>query len=612
MPEGALLLPEGSCRFRVLAPAAERVELLLTGRSPVPMEREEFGYWCAEVPGVGPGERYLYRLDGYLERPDPASRWQPEGVHAPSAVVDPAFPWSDGGWRGIRLRDYLIYELHVGTFTPEGTFDAAARRLPYLRELGVTAVELMPVAQFPGTRNWGYDGVYIYAPQNSYGGPGGLRRFVDAAHHEGLSVVLDVVYNHLGPEGNYLADFGPYFASPYRTPWGEAVNLDGEASDGVREFFIGNALYWLRDFHVDALRLDAVHRIFDFGPRPFLLELAEAVRSEESATGREYYLFAECDTNDARLVRPPAAPGCGFGFDALWSDDFHHALHALLTGERNGYYADFGDPAQLALAFRSGFVYTGQYSRYRRKRHGIGTEGLSGENFVAFSQNHDQIGNRPRGDRPAATLPRAKLRLAATMTLLSPFVPLLFMGEEYGETAPFPYFVSHSDSDLAEAVRAGRREEFRAFEWEGEIPDPGAEETFAAARVEPGKREAEGHRELFAFYRETIRIRREAEPFRFRDLERVETEEPAPGVVAIRRRGETGEAVVAASFSPEPTTARLALTRGRWRRVLDSAEKCWGGCGGDAPAEIEGGASFDLPLAPWQVVVYLLGEERQT
>lgn len=476
---GATYLGDGRCRFRVWAPLADSVAVhIVAPRERLePLARGERGYYYGELEGVEPGNLYLYLLDGRKERPDPASRYQPQGVHGPSQVVDPhAFAWSDSCWFGPAQQELIFYELHVGTFTLEGTFDAMIPHLEGLRELGVTAVELMPVAQFPGSRNWGYDGVYPFAVQNSYGGPEGLMRLVDACHRCGLAVFLDVVYNHLGPEGNYLGDFGPYFTDRYRTPWGLALNFDGADSDEVRRFFIENALYWLTEFHIDGFRLDAIHAITDKGALPFLEELAAAVHRRAERLGRRVYVIGESDLNDPRVIQPRVVGG--YGLDGQWSDDFHHALHSLLTGERSGYYQDFGKLVHLARAFREGYVYTGQYSAYRRRQHGDWPRLCDACQFVVFAQNHDQVGNRARGERLSTLVSFDGLKLAAGMVLLSPFVPLLFMGEEYGETAPFLYFTSHSDPTLVEAVRKGRLEEFAAFGCEDEVPDPQDEATF--------------------------------------------------------------------------------------------------------------------------------------
>ena len=504
--------------FAVWAPNAARVSLRVrTGaaKGDHALERDTRGVFAATIAGARAGDDYAYRLDGGDERPDPVSRWQPHGVHGASRVVDPgAFPWQDYGWRGIEMADCVLYELHVGTFTPEGTFDAVIPRLALLRELGVTAIELMPVAQFPGTRNWGYDGVSLYAPQSSYGGPDALKRLVNAAHAAGLAVALDVVYNHLGPEGNYLAEFGPYFTSTYQTPWGSAVNYDGAGSDEVRAFVIENACYWVREFHIDALRLDAIHGIFDFGATHILAELTERVHDTASQLGRRALVIGESDLNDPRLVRSPERGG--LGLDAQWSDDFHHAVHVALTGERTGYYQGFaeypeGAVAAIAHALSRRFVFDGQYASHRDRRHGAPAGDVSADHFVIFVQNHDQVGNRAAGDRLDALVPRDARRLAAALLLLAPYVPLIFMGEEYGDPAPFLYFVSHSDAALVDAVRTGRREEFASFGWAGDIPDPQAMSSFERSRIRFGL-ECDGeHAQLRAMYRELLALRR-AEP----------------------------------------------------------------------------------------------------
>ena len=472
------------------------------------MAADSAGYFGATVANVHAGERYWYLLDGSIRRPDPASQSQPDGVHGPSQVVDhQQFSWRDQAWTGVPLEEYIIYELHVGAFTREGTFDGVISQLDYLLELGITAVELMPVAQFPGERNWGYDGTFPFAPQNSYGGPEGLKRLVDACHAKGLAVILDVVYNHLGPEGNYLHGFGPYFTDRYRTPWGDAVNFDGPDSDPVRHYFISNALHWITDYHIDALRLDAIHGIYDFSALHILQELTDAVHCRAAELGRLVHMIAESDLNDLRVIKP--AESGGYGLDAQWSDDFHHSLRTLLTGERAGYYQDFGRFEDLVKAFTDGFVLSGQYSAFRRRRHGSPPAQIPSRQLVVFSQNHDQVGNRMRGERLSEHLSTQQLLLAAATVLLSPYLPLLFMGEEYAEAAPFPYFVSHYDADLVEGVRRGRLEEFAAFRTEGTPPDPQAEATFLSAKLKPEQQLTEEQRSIFNFYRELIRLRKE-------------------------------------------------------------------------------------------------------
>jgi maltooligosyltrehalose trehalohydrolase len=588
----------------VFAPSAQAVEvrLLSPAERVVPLTRDVFGYHHAVVDGVRAGALFLYRMDGRIERPDPASRRQPHGVHGPSMVTDPgAHAWGDREWRGIPLSSYILYELHVGTYTPEGTFDAVIPRLDSLVELGVTAVELMPVSQFPGKRNWGYDGVYPFAVQESYGEPEGLKRLVDACHRRGLAVVLDVVYNHLGPEGNYLSDYGPYFTDRYHTPWGSAINFDGPCSDEVRRFFLENALYWLREFHVDALRLDAIHGIMDFSASPFLSELAAAVSDLRKEGDRMAYLIPESDLNDARVVTPRDEGG--FGLDAQWSDDFHHALHTLLTGERDGYYSDFGGIGHMARAFSDGFVYSGQYSVYRRRRHGNTTRHLPAGRFVVFAQNHDQVGNRMRGDRLAGLVSFESLKLAAGVVLLSPFLPLLFMGEEYGEVAPFLYFVHHGDADLIEAVRKGRKEEFAAFGWKGEIPDPQDEETFLRSRPDPSLRTSGNHALLFELHRELIRIRKTDPVLSRTDREGMEVTpfEAETALVVVRRNGPARAATVF-HFGDAPAT--LSLPGGPWRKVLDSSDARWGGPGGADPGRPDPRTGSVLPVLPRSFILF--------
>lgn len=464
--------PRAQCAELVLIQGAQRE--ILSMQSVVP---NWFQYEAAEVK---PGQQYFFRLDKDQELPDPASRWQPKGVFGPSAVfASNSFQWTDDEWRGRPFRDLVIYELHVGTFTAEGTFAAIAARLPDLKQLGINCIELMPVAQFSGSRNWGYDGVFPCAVQNTYGSPADLQRLVDECHHHGISVLLDVVFNHLGPEGNYFAPYGPYFTDKYRTPWGQAWNYDGPQSDNVRGFVLDAVTYLLREFHLDGLRLDAVHGIYDQSGTHILAEIQQLANSEIEAARRHIHIVAESDLNDVRLLNPPEYGG--YGLVAQWSDDFHHSVHALLTGERHGYYGDFGCPEQLVKAVRQAFVYDGCYSSFRQRRHGAPTGGHSGDRFVVSIQNHDQVGNRAIGDRLSHQLNLDQQKLAAGLMLLSANVPLLFMGEEYGERAPFPFFCSFADESLIEAVRQGRRAEFVGFNWPESIPDPQNEETMRSA-----------------------------------------------------------------------------------------------------------------------------------
>ncbi len=611
VPEGlgATYLGNGRTRFVVWAPAARQVEVVVRAPQGVvaPLERQDRGYHQATVDGVESGALYYYRLDGDKQRPDPASRHQPQGVHGPSCVVDPAFSWEDQGWRGPPLERYVLYELHVGTFTPEGTFQAVIRYLDYLRELGVTAVEIMPVAQFPGSRNWGYDGVYPFAVQDSYGGPQGLKRLVNACHQVGLAVVLDVVYNHLGPEGNYLPDFGPYFTQRYHTPWGLALNFDGPHSDEVRRYFIENALYWVTEFHVDALRLDAVHAIFDRSPYPFLEELGDAVHRRAAELGRPIYIMAESDLGDVRVVQPRELGG--YGLDAQWCDDFHHALHALLTGEREGYYQDFGGLEHVAKAFTHGYVYTGQYSAFRQRRHGSPSQHIPAQRFVVFAQNHDQVGNRMLGERLGHLVGLEGLKLAAAAVILSPYIPLLFMGEEYGETAPFLYFVSHSDPRLVEAVRQGRQQEFQAFAWLGEPPDPQAEATFQRCKLDHTLRQGGHHRVLLDWYRELLRLRREVPALSTPGKEDLEAMayNRYNKILGIRRWSGTSLVLLLFNFGDAPSQVTISLPEGSWHRRLSSSDERWQGRGHAIPEHMVSKGEVVLSLAPKTFALYEKG-----
>jgi len=604
LPLGSNYLGDGRCGFRVWAPQAQKVDVHIVAPHDrlEPLKRDMRGYHQAIVDTVTPGSLYLYRLDGIKDRPDPASRHQPQGVHGPSEVIDPDFPWEDHWWAGLPLRDYLIYELHVGAYTPEGTFDAVIPHLDDLRALGVTALELMPVAQFPGTRNWGYDGVYPFAPQNSYGGPGGLKRLVNACHRAGMAVILDVVYNHLGPEGNYLSDFGSYFTERYRTPWGAAMNFDGPESDEVRWFFLDNALRWINEFHIDALRLDAVHAIVDFSAHPFLEELATLVHGHAERIGRRVHLIAESNLNDAKLIRPRELGG--YGLDAQWNDDFHHALHALLTGERTGYYEDFGTIQHLARAFTDGFVFSGQYSAYRRRRYGNSSRHLPAWKFVVCAQNHDQVGNRMLGERLSQLVCFERLKLAAGTVLLSPFVPLLFMGEEFGETAPFPYFISHSDHTLVEAVRAGRREEFVAFRWRGELLDPQDEATFLRAKLDHTLRGQGHHRVLRDFYRELIRLRSSLPALHDLSNDRMEVTTPETNrTLVVRRWTDSNDVLMVFHFGDTPASIHVSVSEGQWRKRLDSADERWGGGRSAISGRLTSRGEVTLTLSPRAFVV---------
>jgi maltooligosyltrehalose trehalohydrolase len=602
---GAVSLSDDRCAFSVWAPELDQVEVHLLGPKErmILLKRDALGYHRTLVGEVPVGSRYVYKLNDALKRPDPASRFQPEGVHRSSQVVSSDYAWEDVSWRGLSLEELIIYELHVGTYTPEGTFASIVAHLDDLKSLGVNAIELMPVAQFSGNRNWGYDGTYPFAVQNSYGGPQGLKALVNACHTRGLAVILDVVYNHIGPEGNYLRDFGPYFTDRYQTPWGSALNFDGAHSDEVKRFFIENALYWVRDFHIDGLRLDAIHGILDRSADPFLRQLAEAVHQFGAERDRYIHLIPESDLNDARIICPVQKGGCGL--DAQWNDDFHHALHTLLVGEQNGYYQDYGKVAHLAKAWKEGYVYTGQYSRFRKRSHGNTTDGLGAQQFIVFSQNHDQIGNRTKGERLTDLVSFEKLKLAAVCTLLSGFVPLLFMGEEYGETAPFLYFVSHSDRTLIQAVRKGREQEFQAFGWKGEVPDPQDEHTFITSRLNHHLKEEDPHKTLRAFYQELMLLRKTHSVLQTQAQTKMAVPFEEEQVLVVRKTRDFNEACIAINFGKRTATVSPPLAPGDWKKIFDSQDPRWRGDGQLAPQSMKEAGS--MTLAPTSAVLFLKG-----
>jgi maltooligosyltrehalose trehalohydrolase len=490
--------------FSVWAPNAKSVELLINEQR-IALEPLVDGYWQKDV-AADTQAGYRYCIDGSAPLPDPRSRWQPEGVHGPSHILAVGSS-EDRDFQAPPLKGAVMYELHIGTFTPEGTYEAAQGRLQYLADLGITHVELMPLATFPGRHGWGYDGVDLYAPHPAYGTPLQLAAFVRACHELGLAVLLDVVYNHFGPDGNYLAQFGPYFTDRYRTPWGAAINYDGPQSDEVRRFVIDNALMWLRDYGFDGLRLDAVHAIFSFEAVHILEEMAAAVKALGKELQRRFVLIAESDLNDPRLIHGSARGG--YGLDGQWSDDFHHAIHGYFTGETGGYYADFHGLKDVATALRDGYVYQGQYSVHRARRHGRAPIGVAPHQLVVSAQNHDQIGNRAQGERLSMILGVAQLKAIAALTILSPFVPLLFQGEEWGSKSPFLYFTDHENLELGRLVAEGRSKEFSAFLWHGDVPNPQDAGTFARSKLNWQELSRPPHAEMLAWYRALIRLRRD-------------------------------------------------------------------------------------------------------
>jgi maltooligosyltrehalose trehalohydrolase len=612
---GARIVHDKGVLFKVWAPWADAASVrVISGRGTreIGLEKEDQGYFAGMIESVSKGDRYFYVLDHKAPYPDPASRFQPDGVHGASQVIDPdEFSWEDDKWKGTALQDFIIYELHIGTFTGEGTFESIIPYLDYLTDLGITAIELMPVAQFPGNRNWGYDGVYPFAPQNTYGGPDGLKHLVNAAHKKGVSVILDVVYNHLGPEGNYLHHYGPYFTDRYKTPWGEAINFDGPYSDEVRRFFIDNALYWIDKYHVDALRIDAVHGIFDFSARHFLDELCDTVHMHAKTLSREVSVIAESDLNDVRIINPREIGG--YGLDAQWNDDFHHALHAVATGEKKGYYEDFGRMGHLEKVFREGFAYTGQFSKFRKRRHGSSTKDRPAHQFIVFSQTHDQVGNRREGDRLSRTQPLEKLKLIAGTVILSPYIPLLFMGEEYGETAPFRYFISHSDEALVEAVRKGRRDEFASFGWEDDMPDPWAESTFLSSKLRISLHKQGRHRVLFSFYRELLKLRKEIPALHILRKEGMEVKcYEERKALSVRRWSDGDEVFSLYNFSDGILKVELVFPEGRWNKLVESSSEQWEGNGDLAENRIEShNSASTFSLNPHSFVLYRMIDRRR-
>ncbi len=586
----------------VWAPRAHGVGLNVGSRT-VRMKKADRGYWVGRTEAA-PGAEYTYNLDG-LVRPDPASHFQRMGVHGPSVIVDhKQYEWKDQGWEGLPLEQLVMYEIHIGSFTEEGTFEAAVDRLPDLLDLGINAIEVMPIAQFVGDRGWGYDGVYPFAVQNSYGGPDGFKRFVDACHGYGLAAFLDVVYNHLGPEGNYLPDFGFYFSSKYLTPWGKAINFDGPYSNEVRNYFIENALHWFENYHLDGLRLDAVHGIYDFSATHFLEELSGRV-ARFSETGRKRLLIAESDLNDSRIVKSINVGG--YGIDAQWCDDVHHCLHTVLTGESEGYYADFGDVDQLVRALQDGYFYQGQYSRYRKKNHGNCCAYLPGKRFVCYIQNHDQVGNRVLGNRLSTLVPFEALKVAAGILLVTPYVPLLFMGEEYGENAPFLFFVDCCQ-ELLERIRAGRRKEFKYFCAHSLAPDPGDVATFLKTRLKWTERGMDKGKALLGFYKDLLRLRRTIPCLSRPDKGNFEVRKTGSKAISMIRRNAGSEIIALANMSAENSQIECAF--GAKNIVLiDSTHARYGGKGVAPALEIKGNQS--LTLDPYQFILFLANTDTE-
>ncbi|MFO7929001.1 MAG: malto-oligosyltrehalose trehalohydrolase [Candidatus Humimicrobiaceae bacterium] len=591
---GHKYLGNGRCWFRVWAPLVKEIALAIVkgkDKKLYPLKRDKFGYWETTVKEVYPNTNYYYLIEG-KKRPDPASFYQPDGVHGYSQVISLDFDWNDNSWQPLPLKDLIIYELHVGTFTRTGDFYGVIKQLDRLKSMGINAIEIMPVAQFPGERNWGYDGVFPFAVQNSYGGPPGLFKLVDQAHKKNISVILDVVYNHLGPEGNILGDFAPYFTTKYRTFWGKAVNFDHAYSDSVRNYFIFNALYWFKHFHIDALRLDAVHSIYDMSAVHFLQELKKRVEVYNRSGGKPHYLIAESDLNDNKIIKD--SRNGGYGMDAQWSDDYHHCIHAILTGERDGYYMDFGKLGHFRKALREGYTYGRLYSLFRKKTHGSRGKDMPAEKFIVFSQNHDQIGNRALGERLPELVPFEALKVSAALVLLSPYIPLIFMGEEYAEENPFLYFTSHQDKKLAESVTEGRKEEFSGFSWENQPPNPQELQTFLNSKLDYSKLRKKKHKVVADYYREVIGLRR-ADPILRKPGNKnikVDIEEEKKTMV-IERPKIKGCILYLVNFSITEKSIYIS-NKGKWEKLLDSADKKWLGPGPKLPQTIKEKETFKI------------------
>lgn len=589
----------GQAEVVLWSPVIQKAEIVLFDTDErLPLKRTDMGYWELTASSIEPGDRYKFLLDDDKELPDPASLSQPEGVHGPSQTVDlKTFKWTDASWTNPPLDDYLIYELHTGTFSPNGTFKGIEEHLDHLLQLGITAIELMPVAQFPGKRNWGYDGVFPFAVQNSYGGADGLMLLVNACHNRGLAVILDVVYNHLGPEGNCFSEYGPYFTDKYCTPWGNALNFDDAWCDAVRNYFIENALMWLRDFHIDALRLDAVHAIKDFSPTHLLREMKQRVDELMAETGRTHYLITELDLNDNRFI--DTLDNRGYGMDAQWIDEFHHALRVTAGGDRNGYYEDFIGIAHLAKAYQDAYVYNGQFSPHRKRNFGSSTAGFPGRQFVVFSQNHDQVGNRMLGERSSMLFSFETQKLMAAATLVAPFVPMLFMGEEWAAQTPFQYFVSHTEPTLVEAVRKGRKAEFAAFNAEGEAPDPQSEDTFNRSKLNWGELSNEHGATMFCYYQKLIILRKELAALRILNRETLNIAVDQENKTLLLQRWHNHEKVCCVmNFSDRLQQIQLPANE-QWQVKLDSADALFGGPAASAQLQNQ-----TLNIQPQSIVIY--------
>lgn len=583
------------------APLAERVEVELKAGTTIGLEKTNQGYWIAKTDQIHPNDQYKFIINGEKKLPDPASLSQPEGVHEASMAVDlKARAWTDEGWQNPALNNYIIYEIHTGTFSAKGNFEGIAEHLDHLIALGINAIEIMPVAQFPGSRNWGYDGVFPYAVQHSYGGAAKLQELVDACHAKGIAVILDVVYNHVGPEGNYFAEFGPYFTDKYHTPWGQAINFDDEYCDGVRAYFIENVLMWFRDFHIDALRMDAVHAIKDLSAVHILKAIRLKVDALMEQTGRTHYLIVECDLNDPRFLDAPEKNG--FGMDSQWIDEFHHALRITAGEPATGYYADFHGIKHLEKAYRDAYVYDGQYSSHRKKNFGLSAAEQGGSKFIVFSQNHDQVGNRMLGERSSALYSFEMQKVLAGAVMISPFLPMLFMGEEYGETNPFLYFVSHTDPELNKMVREGRKAEFAAFHSEGEAPDPDIEDTFMQSKLQWDLVEQPKHKTMLNYYKALIALRKNNPALNNGNRSQLTVNSyPDKNSLVLKRWEGRQQIVCLLNFSKEEQAIPAEDSIRNWELLLCSADEKWGGpCTSDRPCQ----TLNKLIIQPESILIY--------
>lgn len=596
-PTPALATPTVS---RELIAEDPEAQLLPETHTEIPLAPSEYGYWTLTTPELQPGSRYSFSLDGKPPLPDPSSLYQTKGVHGPSAAFNLGdFRWSDQQWVNPPLTDYIIYELHTGTFSPESSFRGIINKIPHLLSLGITAIEIMPVGQFPGSRNWGYDGVYPFAVQDSYGGPRDLQQLVDACHKAGIAVILDVIYNHLGPEGNYLPSFGPYFTEKYHTPWGQALNFDDAWCNGARDFFIENALMWFRDFHIDALRMDAVHAIRDMSAKHILQEIRERSTELEKIINKKFYLIAELDLNDPKYIRP--ANNGGYGLDAQWIDEFHHALRVTAGQDPEGYYSDFNGLNDLAKSYRDAFVYDGQFSSHRKKFFGLPASTNTGDQFVVFSQNHDQTGNRMLGERTSTLVSFDMCKLMAGAVLASPYLPMLFMGEEWNEPNPFLFFISHTDEKLAALVNEGRKKEFSYFNWEGEPPDPRREETFTTSSLQWSLKDKGQHKTMFTYYQSLIALRKNNAALRSTDRHHtiVESDENRKLIVLKKTAGKE-ELMCLMNFSKEKHRTGFAAGSS-FLKIFDSGAPDWNGPG-SAPENWN--RDEDIEIYPETFLIY--------